>query len=386
MELGAEGLDISWEGLRRTEGGRVAADLIISVGGAAVKYNVYLHDAIVLQFRSTDWSHAELAARLLRLAGVSAEMKKVGKRGEWHVWATTRKLAAGREELRDAIAEIVRKAVERGWVNASTAERWLEELERGLTLMEGWPMYSVGLKDDALMVRYHSTNPESIKQETQRLGKMGLVEGKHFTVKMPEEGREGYVSILRKGLERAAKLSVRGEGEQQKLAADFVKYILERAEKAGDDVHEKAKKIIEEGKARGSLKLEGFEKKVEVNGKTYVVKVIGGEAVEEDRNGRKLLRIKITAEVDGVRRDYTITYGRYGKINAAKGFAMARAEADAERHSALIKALTGREPKMYRMKDGRIKIECYEGHLEGFMHYAELADAIEEWLEETSRR
>jgi DUF971 family protein len=392
VKLGAEGLDIRWEGLRRrTEGGPVAADLIISVGGAAVKYNVYLHDAIVLQFRSTDRSHAELAARLLRHAGVSAEMKKVGKKGEWHVWTTTRKLAAGREELRDAIAEIVRKAVENGWVNASTAERWLEELERGLTLMEGWPMYSVGLKDDALMVRYHSTNPESIKQETQRLRKMGLVEGEHFSVKMPEEGREGYVSILRKGLERAARLSVRGEGEQQKLAARFVELILQRAKEAcgGAEpcaVYEKAKEIVEKGKERGSLKLKDFEKEVEVDGKTYVVKVKGGEAIEEGRGGRKLLRIKITAEIDGVRGDYTITYGRYGKINAAKGFVMARAETDAERLSALIKALTGREPRVYRMKDGRIKIECYEGHLEGFMRYEELADAIEKWLEETSRR
>jgi hypothetical protein len=26
---------------------------------------------------------------------------------------------------------------------------------------------------------------------------------------------------------------------------------------------------------------------------------------------------------------------------------------------------------------------CHEGHLEGFMHYAELADAIKKWLEET---
>jgi hypothetical protein len=388
MKLGAEeGLDIRWERLRRrTEGGPVAADLIISVGGDAVKYNVYLHDAIVLQFRSTDRSHAELAARLLKQAGVSAEMKKVGKKGEWHVWATTRKLAAGREELRDAIAEIVRKAVERGWVNASTAERWLEELEEGRVLMEGWPMYSVGLKDDALMVRFGSTNPGAIVREAQRLRDMGLVEGRHFTVKMPEEGREGYVSILRKGLERAAKLSVRGEGEQQKLAAKFVEYILQRAEEAGKEVYKKAEEIIEEGKARGSIKLEGFEKEVEVDGKTYVVKVIGGEAVEEDRGNRKLLRIKITAEIDGVRGDYTITYGRYGKINAAKGFVMARAETDAERLSALIKALTGKEPRIYRMKDGRIKMECYEGHLEGFMRYKELADAIEKWLEETSRR
>ena len=36
VELAAEGLDIGWEGLRRTGKGRVAADLTISVGGVAV--------------------------------------------------------------------------------------------------------------------------------------------------------------------------------------------------------------------------------------------------------------------------------------------------------------------------------------------------------------
>jgi hypothetical protein len=116
-----------------------------------------------------------------------------------------------------------------------------------------------------------------------------------------------------------------------------------------------------------------------------VVKVIdGGTEVVEGRDGKKLLRIKITAEVDGVRSEYTITYGRYGKLNAAVGYAYGR-EADAERYSALIKALTGREPGVYRMKNGKIIIKCYEGHLEGFRRYAELADAIEKWLEETGR-
>jgi hypothetical protein len=92
-----------------------------------------------------------------------------------------------------------------------------------------------------------------------------------------------------------------------------------------------------------------LEKKGEVGGREHVVKVIGGEAVEEDRGDRKLLRIKITAEVDGVRSDYEITYGRYGANNKAMGFAYARAdapggrEADAERLAAVIKALTGRE-------------------------------------------
>ncbi len=210
-------------------------------------------------------------------------------------------------------------------------------------------------------------------------------------MRMPEGDRDGYVYIRREGLERAAWLSVYGSGRQQELAAKFVEYILQRAEEAGKEVYDKANKIIEEGKARGSLKLEGFEKEVEVGGRKHVVKVIDGGAVEEDRCGRKLLRIKITAEVDGVKSEYTITYSRRGANNATLGRAYARSdapggkEADAERLAALIKALTGREPKVYRMKDGTIMIECYEGHLEGFARYAELADSIEKWLEETSR-
>ncbi len=257
-------------------------------------------------------------------------------------------------------------------------------------MKEGWPQYEVGLAKGALMVRFSSTNSGNIEREAQRLRDMGLEEGRHFSVKMPEGEKAGYVSILRKGLERAAWLSVHGSEDQRKLAAEFVNYILERAKKAGEKVYEKAQKIIEEGKTRGSLKLEGFEKEVEVDGRRHKVKVIGGEAVKEKRNGKTLLRIKITAEMGGVRRDYAITYSRRGANNAAVGFAVVRAdtpgrEEDAERFAAVVEALTGKRPRVYRTKDGRIMIECYEGHLEGFARFAELADAIEKWLEETGR-
>jgi hypothetical protein len=189
----------------------------------------------------------------------------------------------------------------------------------------------------------------------------------------------------------AAWLSVYGSGEQQRLAAAFVELILQRAEGAGEEVRKKAEEIVKEGEERGSQTLKGFVKEVEVDGKTYVVKVIDGEAVEEDRGGRKLLRIKITAEVDGVKSEYTITFGRYGDKNETTGYAVARAdapggrEADAERFSALIKALTGKEPRVYRMKEGTIIIKCYREHLNGFKRFAELADAVEKWLEETRR-
>jgi hypothetical protein len=70
------------------------------------------------------------------------------------------------------------------------------------------------------------------------------------------------------------------------------------------------------------------------------------------------------------------------------GYATARAdasggrEADAERLSALIKAL-GKKPRILKRGDGRVDIICGREHLEGFMRFAELADAITRWLEET---
>ncbi|MFZ8806737.1 MAG: PaRep2b protein [Pyrobaculum sp.] len=380
------------DSIRPTKSGRVAAYLTLSEAGIAVKYNVYLRNKIKLQFQSTNRGRAELAARLLRLAGVSAEVKREGGRGMWQVWATTDKLAAGHEELRRALGEIVRRAVESGWVNAGKAERWLDKLRGGHTLKEEWPKYEVGLVEGALRVRFSSTNPESIVRETQRLENMGLVEGRHFTVKMPEDGGKGYVSILREGLAYAAWLSLHGSGDQKRLTTEFVEYILQRAGEEGQDVYRKAVAVVEEGKARGSLRLEGFEGVAEVGGREHVVKVIGGGAeLEEGKGGKKLLRIKTTAEVDGVKSDYEMTFRRRGADNAAVGFAVARAdapggrEADAERFAAVIKALTGRKPRVYRRSDGRIDIMCGREHLDGFARYAELADAIRRWLEETGR-
>jgi hypothetical protein len=381
--------------IRLTERGRVAADLTISEAGVIVKYNVYLREnKVELRFQSTDRSRVELAAILLRLAGVTAKVKREGVGDEWYVRATTDKLAAGRKELRDALANIVREAIARGWIDAGKAERWLKKLESGRVLREGWPKYEVGLTEGALVVRYETTDPVSIEDEARRFRDMGLKEGEHFSVKMPEkDGEEGYVYIRRKGLEHAAWLSEHGSGRQRELAAEFVKYILERAEKAGEEVYEKAQKVVEEGKGRGSLRLTDVRgAEVKVGDRKHVVTVIGGEAeFEESQRGKKLLRIRIAAEVDGVRREYTITFSRHGDKNETTGYAVARADApggrkaDAERFSALIKALTGKEPRVYRMKDGTIIIKCYREHLNGFKRFAELADAVEKWLEETRR-
>ncbi len=76
-----------------------------------------------------------------------------------------------------------------------------------------------------------------------------------------------------------------------------------------------------------------------MDGRRHMVKTIDGEAVEEGRCGRKLLKIKITAEVgrvegeytivDRVVREYTITYNRRRVDNAAVGYATASADAPA---------------------------------------------------------
>ncbi len=386
VRLGAGGLNVSWEGLRRTPSGLVAADVTISEGGAAVKYNVYLRgDAVELQFRSTDRSRVEFAARLLRLAGVGAEVRRVGD--EWQVVVYTGKLAAGHERLREALAEIVEAVRSNGWVDEKKAERWLKKLEKGRVSKEGWPMHYVGLNDGAPVVIFSSTKSDRVEQVAQKFREMGLKEGKHFTVKMPKGGKEGYVFISSVGLRRAARLSVHGSGRQRELAEEFISYILKRAEekskakKEDEDVYEKVKEVVEKGKSWGSLTLKGFAAMVDGG---YEVKVIDGSAeIEESWSGKKLLRLRITAEVNGVRDDYTITYIRVDK-NKAMGYAVMRAdapggrEADKERLSALVEALTGKKP----WKDSK-KIRCGREHLDGFARFAEFADAIEEWLEET---
>jgi tetratricopeptide (TPR) repeat protein len=240
-------VEVQVDNIRLTEGGNVAADLIISEAGVAVKYNVYLRNMVELRFQSADRYRVELAARLLKLAGVDAEVKKREDSDVWYVYVYTDSLAAGRKEFRDAIVKIVEVAHDKDWIDAEKAERWLEKLEKGLTLKEGWPKYEVRLTEGALVVRFGSTNPDSIERERQRLKKMGLVEGEHFTVKMPEDGKKGYVYIRREGLAYAAWLSVHGSEEQQKLAAEYVKYILERAKEKGEEVYEKVRKIVEEG-------------------------------------------------------------------------------------------------------------------------------------------
>jgi hypothetical protein len=104
---------------------------------------------------------------------------------------------------------------------------------------------------------------------------------------MPEDGKKGYVYIRRERLKHAAQLSIHGSGRQRELAAEFVEYILQRAKEEGEEVYEKAGKIIEESRTGGSLTLKGFEKEVEVDGRKHVV--IGGYA--EFKRGQRRQKV-----------------------------------------------------------------------------------------------
>jgi hypothetical protein len=105
-------MGVDWEGLRRTEGGYVVADLVVSADGAEAKYSVYLRDKIRLIFQSADRESAELAARLLGCMDIDAGVKKMC--GVWRIQVYMNALASGHEELRKTLAEIVREAAARG--------------------------------------------------------------------------------------------------------------------------------------------------------------------------------------------------------------------------------------------------------------------------------
>ena len=155
-------MEVRFGNIRRTKR-NVAADLTLSETGVAVKYNVYLREnKVELQFQSTNRGRVELAALLLRHAGVGAEVKKVGGGGVWQVRAATDVLAAGRKELREALAEIIKIARDNGWVEEKKARRWLEKLEGGVATWEG-KKFKTRLVKGALEVSFSSADRESLE-------------------------------------------------------------------------------------------------------------------------------------------------------------------------------------------------------------------------------
>ncbi len=357
-------VEVRVDNIRLTDKGHVAAELAISDGDVAVKYNVYLRDKIELKFASSDRSRAELAALLLRCAGVSAEVERWGGENNWNVEATTDELAAGREELRKALAEIVRKAVEDGWVDEKKARHWLEKLEKGMAAWEGKKFMVRLSSSGALEVRFRSTSRKSVEEVVREFKAMGLEEGVHFAVRWSEG--LGRVSLLAKGVRRLAWVSIHGEGEQRQRAAEFLKFLEEKAKAKGAEVLRKLEALVEEGKGRGALRLVGLER----DG----VKVLGVEAEEKDDK----LYVTLRAEVDGAAGKYKITFYRERRGIRYLRFYV-RGEEAVARAVKLIEVLTGERPIAVEMPDGRTMIKGSGRHIDAMARYEELREAIERW-------
>ncbi len=363
-------VEVRVDNIRPTKSG-AAADLIISEGGVAVKYNVYLReDAVVLDFLSTDRSRAELAARLLKLVGVNAEVKKVGDRDEWRVEATTDMLAAGREELRKALAKVVETARGNGSVDERRARRWLEKLERGVAAWEG-KKFMVRFAKGALEVNFGSTSRESVEEMAREFKAMGLEEDVHFTVRWSEG--LGRVSLLAEGVRRLAWVSIHGEEGQRQRAAEFLKFLEEKARARGGEVLRKLEALVEEGRSRGALRLVGLER----DG----VKVLGVEAEERDDK----LYVTIRAEIDGVEEEYKVTFYRE-RDSARRLMFYVKGEEAVARAVKLMRVLTGEEPSVSKKPDGRTRIGGSGRYIDALAQYEELREAIERWSNRTNKR
>jgi hypothetical protein len=356
-------VEVRFGNIRRTKR-NVAADLTLSEAGVAVKYNVYLREnKVELQFQSTDRSRSELAALLLRHAGVGAEVKKEGGGGVWQVRAATDVLAAGRKELREALAEIIKTARDKGWVDEKKARRWLEKLEKGMAAWEG-KKFMVRLVEGALVVRFSSTSRESVEDVVREFKAMGLVEGVRFTVRWSE--RLGRVYLLAEGVRRLARVSTYGEGEQRQRAAEFLKFLEEKAKTKGGEVLRKLEALVEEGRSRGTLHLVGLEKDGD--------KMLG---VETEERGDKLY-VTIKAEVDGAAGQYKITFYRERDGKRYLRFYV-RGEEAVTRAVKLVEVLTGEEPSVAERPDGLTRIGGAGRHIDALARYEELREAIERW-------
>ena len=347
--------------IRRTKR-NVAADLTLSEAGVAVKYNVYLREnKVELQFQSTNRGRVELAARLLRLAGVSAEVGEVGGGGVWQVRAATDVLAAGRKELREALAEIIKTARDNGWVDEEKARRWLEKLEKGMAAWEG-KKFMVRLVEGALVVRFSSTSRESLEEVAREFKAMGLEEGVHFTVRWG--GGRGRVYLLAEGVRRLAWVSEHGVEGQRRRAAEFLKFLEEKARAKGGEVLRKLETLVEEGRSRGALRLAGLER--------GGVKVLDVKTEQKDDK----LYVTLRAEVDGAAGQYKLTFTRERSGARRLQFYV---RGGAARAVKLVEVLTGERPSVAERPDGLTRIGGAGRHIDALARYEELREAIERW-------
>jgi hypothetical protein len=176
----------------------------------------------------------------------------------------------------------------------------------------------------------------------------------------------GRVSLLAEGVRRLKWVSTHGEGEQRRRAAEFLKFLEERAKAKGAEVLRKLEALVEEGRSRGVLRLVGLER----DG----VKVLD---VKTEEKGDKLY-VTIRAEVDGAAGEYKITFYRERRGIRYLRFYV-RGEEAVARAVKLIEVLTGERPIAVEMPDGRTMIKGSGRRIDAIARYEELREAIEKW-------
>ena len=385
VELGSKVLVRIDEGSWRRIKGGAAVDLYISAGNVMGVFSLYLHNKVVLIFRSTNREEVELGVRLLRLAGVETEVKK--SKDMWYVRIFTDQLAEGDEELRRGLIKAVEEALRRGWVDEQRVRRWIEKFERGISTWEGYKFSLKLTESGALEVSFKSTQRENIKSLKHKLETLGLRESEHFTVTWLEGGRLGYLYITREGIKEVAYIARHGPEPQRLRAALLIEHLRKRAETKGDNVLQKLEELVREGESRGALSAEGLKAEVAIEWEgDHIVVPVEVRKLEAWEDEDKI-RIKVKAVVDGVEGEWVMTFFRYGRTNAVIGYTNTRDDApggrteDAKRIIALVKTLTGEEPNIKRDKYGKIKQIVYtRRHLEAAMKYVEIAETIKRWL------
>jgi hypothetical protein len=223
--------------------------------------------------------------------------------------------------------------------------------------------FKVGLSGSgALEVSFRSTSRESLEEVAGEFKAMGLEEGVHFTVRWG--GGRGSVYLLAEGVRRLKWVSEHGEGEQRQRAAEFLKFLEEKARAKGGEVFRKLETLVEEGRSRGALRLLGLER--------GGVKVLDVKTEEKDDK----LYVTLRAEVDGVVEEYKITFTREKDGTRRLQFYV---RGGAARAVKLVEVLTGEKPQVTEMPDGRARIRGSERHIEALARYEELRETIERW-------
>ncbi len=366
VELGSKvPVQIEERSWRLIKGG-AAVDLHISVDARGKfsiyqgKFTLYLREYEVrMRLDSTNRKETELGARLLKLAGVETKVKvkMVNDRNVWYIDVATDKLAEGSEELRRELVKAVEQARKRGWIDEGRARRWIEKFERGISTWRGYK-FGVRLSEGALVVVFHSTNTEKIVQLKQGLESLGLLEGEHFTVTWPEEGKTGFTYLKREDIVELACIAIYGTDEaRRKEAASLIEHLRERAEAKGKDVLEKLEDLIKHGEERGFRHATRMKEVVEIEWEGHRTTVsVEVKEIHAEEDGDKL-RISVTAVVSGVEGRWEMTFLRREKVigyTATRADAPGGREEDAERIAVLIKAPTGEEPNIIR-RNGKIK-------------------------------